>query len=221
MLETAILLPKITVYIINKTIKMSTILLPKNLNVEELLEIYPPDFKCIPDNLKYILGTITRLMDSRDEEYAPLNAQILQGKVHDYKHHLNYLEQHEIIETNKYYKPGSKSKGYRLTDEYAHTEAIPVTLHKWSLVKEKSTTPCKYLDKWFEGLEINETQADLILESLSEQNDKYYSGKRSIERIKSGIYNKSLDDNVGRYHSVLTNLKTELRRDCKINCVRS
>ena len=57
---------------------MSTILLPKNLNVEELLEIYPPDFKCIPDNLKYILGTITRLMDSRDEEYAPLNAQILQ-----------------------------------------------------------------------------------------------------------------------------------------------
>lgn len=186
---------------------MKNILIPKNFKIQEIIEKYPPTFKHNIDEFNYIIGVITYSMDSRkDAHFIPLSATILQKKIHNYKAYLTYLEEHDIINCNHTYIPGTKSKGYKLTNKYAQEGGIIVEILKPSLLKNDSQTP-EYLDKWFDDLRLDEQKVS----EISKETIINISTERNLERIKNKTYSLSVDSNVNRYHSNITNLNSKLR----------
>ncbi|WP_074780453.1 hypothetical protein [Draconibacterium orientale] len=176
-----------------------------------------------------------------NEGFINLNAKRLQEAVHDYKDYLDYLLKRGIISTDMIYIVGKKSKGYRINSNKEHkvsVQRIPIT--SWpmqkkkrkeqeDLVAENNKTVKGYghLTKWFnDKLQIDETGAKAKIEEVFPEPsgpirgklkgrpsdwNKRYKAIYSIEKFAKGDFYYSVDDNVGRFHSNLTNIKKELR----------
>ena len=214
---------------------MSIAFIPKKLNLEKLLKENPPGFKWHIDDFRYIIGTIVRMKatnkDYQEKEYVPLSSKILQGKLRNYNQCLKYLNDFGVIEINKQYIPGTKSRGYKIARAYGECVSDPVKLTKWSLVKadkefvkaeKKFNKEYDYLIKWFQppDLNIDVHGAEVFLQRLYSVEmeagdtgalDKYYRRMDSINFLEKGIYYLHVDDNVKRFWSNLCNLKSELR----------
>jgi len=123
------------------------------------------------------------------DEYLPINKQLLQGRIHNYKMYLDYLVNHDLLEDDKHYIVGKKSTGFRYPPKYASQKPVKVLLRNHILVKnlkknrfakgKESEPPIytptgyDYLDKWFnENLKIDKAKAEEILLQLREKDLK-------------------------------------------------
>ncbi len=172
--------------------------------------------------------------------FVNLNAQLMQAIVSNYKEYLDYLLEHRVIRTDKKYIPGVKSMGYVLNmldyDAEIHQIAIKDFVirrnraKKNKAIEQEMKTTCvkySYLTKWFnDKLQIDAEGAYAKIEELfpkpiggikgtkrgkAGKNTKKYSAKLAVMKIEGGDFYYKTDDNVGRFHSNLTNIKKELR----------
>ncbi len=137
--------------------------LPENLNIFELTNSVPPNFKPYKlDKLCYILHLINAIplmdKDVQNEEFVPINAKKLQKKIQNYKKYLDYLELDlKIIESDNHYIVGEKSKGFRFVEEFrtpVKTMQVEDFVFRNKLKADKnrkkdSVKHLKFLTKWF------------------------------------------------------------------------
>jgi|GEM_PF-2212196 len=172
--------------------------------------------------------------------YVPLSADILAGKLgNTYKAIINWMEKAGIIECDGSWEAGVISQGYRFTNKYADCGRrwITVTYHRFLIKKPEKHVPeglrwqiekrvIGSLAKWFTDgkLCIDAVEADRTLQSLriTEQaeasgaeiasvNRRYYQRKYAIDVLKNKT-GRIIQDSFGyRLHTVLTQLKKELR----------
>ncbi len=228
------------------------IYLPENLSneIDMLIYLNRPQFKPFKaDKLKYIIHLISTMSlqnkDYLSTEYIPINAQLLQSRIKNYRRYLDYLLYDlKIIETNNHYEPGVVSKGYRLIEKY-RTFLTPIkvkdhtlyqSLHRYKRAKEKSVEHIPYLTKWFnEKLQIDiELIKDILKKEyqLKKGNpdlwdfdrntnkyrkpiNQYNHALISAQKLNTQDFSLSLDDNVYRFHSVLTNMRSLMRNAVK------
>jgi len=218
--------------------------IPSSVDLEGFLKKYPPGFTYKIDHFYYIIDYLSRGMDFDDLDdnagFINVNAQKLQGVIHNYKAFLDHLLKHRFIQTDMKYVPGKKSFGYRLSNSKSHqatVEKIPITNYKVHQHKFKEIEELKakladtrkhypHLTKWFEQVEINREGAMQEVERLFPEKtegirgtkkgkasdwQKRYRAIQAIDKIANKEFYYSVDDNVGRFHSNLTNLKKEIR----------
>ena len=119
--------------------------------------------------------------------YVPINGQVLQSKIHNYKEYFNYLIHAGVLECDNHYVVGEKSKGYRFTSEYiseVQTEEIsyPPLVSK---IKKQSTAnpPAAKTGKpstssWEKGLSPTKLRLCRRMHSCPSENDSYVCGDR-------------------------------------------
>lgn len=212
----------------------STVFAPKNLELESVLSANPPEFNFHIDKFKYILDLLVSIPSMNKEisdnaEFVPINSRKLQSVIHDYKKYLDYLIKQEIIETDNQYILNVKSKGYRYTKQY-RAECVFHCISKKAFIKSGKfrsnyqngkVKKYNHLKNWFNrSLFIN---LDLAMDYLKQQLgmnmirgdenaiEKYNYSCLNVYRIANREYYFHVDNNVGRLHTNLTNLKSELR----------
>lgn len=175
--------------------------------------------------------------------FVPIYSPILQKKVKNYRDYLDYLLQYGVILTDNWYIKGVKSKGYKFTPRYTGKNKIinVVDRNLIKAVKAESrfkvsmTKKYNHLFKWYnEDLQIDYDLAmdfigDDLARKLANPNLRDFDAKTkqykdpivqyncshlNIERIAYGDFALSVDDNVFRLHSTISNLRSELR-----NCI--
>lgn len=193
------------------------------LLVPKSIVSYVESFETLPegvtrDKLLYIADLPGRIRASNHEHsnkhLIPLNARTLQSHLRDYKDNLSWLLNHDILKTDNSYQVGIKSKGYRVADHW-DDEYISVDIEHRAYYKEhKKTTGNdlpKYLTKWFKGLQIDSKAAreyaDKNLTQLQRLNVLYH-----IHMIENQDYHFLRDTTGNRFHSVFTNIKSEIRQ---------
>lgn len=172
--------------------------------------------------------------------FIPMNSEILKFRVREYKEYLDYLCEVGVFEkrTNYKYKSGVTSSGYRFTSQYnTAPKRVKIT---WSrLIKsicrisskeEKviinvSENPLEYLEKWWnEKIQFDYQGAKLWLDSqlLKEEREgkphckrRYNVRRLVIEKFKNRDFIIHQDSTTGRAHTLLTQLKSELRQFIK------
>ena len=214
----------------------SEVYIPENLDLNELLVQRPPVeiTKFSKDKLAYIIGLISSIPVhnkrlSHNSRYVPIHAATLQNHIKDYRQYFNYLIRCGIIDSNHQYIPGEHSIGYAFTSEYTRfLKPEPISSYTLSkLVRfashnQDTSRQYQFLTKWFTGsLQIDKTAADEYLYRLYQNNCripdgtnpvyKYNYSKTAIENIYHQNFYYGKDDNVGRFHSNLTNLKSVFR----------
>ncbi|GAB3903318.1 hypothetical protein GCM10028803_31550 [Larkinella knui] len=218
------------------------VLLPENLNLEQLLEAHPPHVRLWIENLKYIIGLISELPaydhrlfatdEADDVLYIPLYSKLLKYKIRDYQHYLRYLVAVGVLECDKVYMVGFKSRAYRFTEPY-RVKTVMEELTNPKLVRQTilenaldqlAHEQYPHLIRHFEGLEIDREQAQHYIDQLYEQEShsadhrvrqkaasRYSAYQTMINHLvlKTGKFR--VDQSGHRFHSPLTNLKKELR----------
>lgn len=216
---------------------MTSVYIPANLDVNQFLNFHPPNFRYDIECFYYIIGLIVDRMgyqkDNTDEEsdYATLNAQYIQRRIRNYHQYFAYLQEHGIIQINRQYLPGIRSRGYKLTNEYIQQDFVQQKLTRKGLVRpfQEQIEHRKWLEqhyghltKWFnKDLQIDYNGAVAHLERLYEEDAKrmdirdaarrFHLRKIGLDKIRSGLFSYSVDATSGRFHSNLTTLKSELR----------
>lgn len=170
----------------------------------------------------------------KDHE-VPVHSHKMYDYVHNYKQYINYLIQNKIIYTDNSYKPDEFSKNYSLTTEYRNKELVSEVISDYTLIKREKklqkriNTKRRYLDKWFnskleidvngainEAKRIKYNQKDNIDNKNNKMKltaEEYYAiTLNSITKIHNQRYNLSIDNTSKRYHSNLTQLKSNFRK---------
>jgi hypothetical protein len=170
--------------------------------------------------------------------FVNLQAKRLQAFNHNYKKYVDYLLG-KVIMRDKYI-PGAKSFGYciNIRNEDGGLKVIPIKEHiaRKNIRKEfnekKKNTGIKgkkyeYLTKWFNSqLKIDGKKAREKVEELfppltgairgtkkgkPSRTTKRYKSLVAIEKFEKQQFYTSVDDNIGRFHSNIANIKKELR----------
>lgn len=168
-----------------------------------------------------------------------LSSVFLRAYVHNYNEYLNYLIDNGIIETDNYYIPGKKSRGYKIADKYNGKVSLSL-VYSPSLVKKIrkeqqkwQKLPVKYnaLFRSFSGLEIDYDAAMLFISDLysyrtRNPENREWNPKKKRFKIPTAQYNSAyininylkdkkfyffVDSNVHRLHSNITNIQSDLR----------
>jgi hypothetical protein len=213
---------------------------PANLNLNEIIQTNPPDFKYEIEYFHYIISTIITLPSYNkgflEKEFVPIKAQLLQRRIRTYKLHLDYLIENNIIETDNHYIPNEKSKGFKLNDLYIESELEEIRFTILSLTRrlpEEVTKQryvernYKYLTRWFNSsLQIDVDNATKFLsilrdnelkEGIKNTQYRFKSREISIRNFAATNFSYSIDRTAYRFHSNLTNLKSELRQYLNYN----
>ena len=220
--------------------------IPGNLDLDTLIQTHPPSQidKFNLNHLIYILHLLVSIPASNkdleiEDGYIPINAQLLQRYVKNYRQYLDYLIFNGIVFSNNSYTKGKKSIGYKYTELYSKTIQKVAIIDKRFLksIKHNPSIPLyqrkryDHLLGWYnESLQIDSQQAteyllvDLLrklaynkevnTEAPNRQRDPYLQYNCSIvriEKILSGTYSLSVDGTVGRLHSAITNMNSQLR----------
>lgn len=209
--------------------------IPENINIDELLEQFPPSFSLERDKLVHLLSLLNEIpaYDHRKYEDAegwiPINTTLVQKQgIRDFPKYRDWMIDTGIIETDNRYLVGVKSRCYRFTEKYQTIVRVePIykkTLIK-ALVKELKTDfisrkTYANLYQWFDGLEIDVESAKLYLigkyrldveNGVSHSIKKLSSSLINIDKIANKQFHFSVDKSAGRLHHNLTNIKSELR----------
>ncbi len=208
--------------------------IPSNLNIEKFLTENPPCFKYYVDCFRHIISLVTEIPSYNKDmlkmyNYALINSEKLQGKIHECADYLKYLVRHNIFETDNHYIPSEKSTGYRFTPQYRTSVKVEL-ITKYTLVKSiRKTAPeedkivkkYSYMHRWYnEHLQIDFVGALKYLEQQLKLNIekgdvnamlKFNASFITITRISQHDFYFKVDPNVHRLHTPLTNIKSELR----------
>lgn len=198
------------------------------------------DIDCLKYIISTIISIKAQYKDYHDEEFVPVNAQELQKRVRDYNYYINYLLEHGVIEVknNGQYFPGERSRYYKLADQYMdkEVELVEVTNASLTSIRKKEAEEKQilndeygYLTKWFNDklqIDYNGAFAELMhllygvhgdnihkkVKGKSSPWEKYQYRLTSLKMFQNGMFRISVDGKVRRFHSNLTNLKSELRQ---------
>lgn len=173
--------------------------------------------------------------------FVPISSAILQRIIPSYKKYLDYLIEHGILLTDNWYLKRDKSKGYKFTRKYSSELLNEVLISSAALKKRiernrkiglKQRTKYKHLLKWYTSELSIDWQAAIefikndyrvkkkdhklwVSSSSPDYKDplrQYYSSQVSIKKIQAGDFSISIDDNVRRLHSTLSNMRGDLRK---------
>jgi len=169
------------------------------------------------------------------------NSVILQKRIKNYKQYLDHMLEYGFIRTDMEYIPGVKSKGYLISGRNnveTTINLIPIQTfvarknrkkdNKKRIAKNKATEKdYPHLTKWFNAkLKIDSRNAKMKLNELfpvqtgsikgtkkgeASRYTKRIKALYSIKKLENQNFYYNVDDNVGRFHSNLTNIKKELR----------
>ena len=172
--------------------------------------------------------------------FVPIHSTFLKSKVKNYRAYIDYLLAHNIFQTNNQYIIGKSSKGYKFSMVY-NTTVQSVKIYNKSLIQKLKTQSVfsinmqkkyNHLLKWYNrDLQID---YDLALKYIKEDlhrkiknpalrdfdkktkkfkdpQQQYNSALLNLERIHSGEFYLSVDTNVFRLHSAISNFRSELR----------
>ena len=226
-------------------------LVPENLNMSEMIIERPPafPFKVKIDHFYYIIDYLVSRMDWYDFDitgaYVNINAEKLQAFNHEYKYYLDYLVlcPWDVLRSDKYFKRGQKSRGYKFSNNCEEFVQIEITDHviykkikKTLQEKEKkrkvNLKNYSHLTKWFsQELQIDKKKAVEEIELMyprlgmnfglkkrrngtreADKRSKKFRALTSIFKLEFKTYQYTVDRNIGRFHSNLTNIKKELRK---------
>lgn len=205
----------------------------------QMIEQFKRDYLLYIPHLLISIPATNKGMELKDG-YVPIKASMLQSTIRNYKSYLTYLIQAGVIESDRRYKPGAKCIGYKFTAPYsgrAHFVGLNDPKIARKLFKPKPTTYTMrkeygHLLQWFgQSLQIRYDLAlDFIKDDLERklQNPglrdrdhrtggfkdpwrQYNSALLNIEKIAAGTFNTLVDNKGFRFHSALTNLRSELR----------
>lgn len=172
--------------------------------------------------------------------FVPLHSTAMQNVVQNYKDYMDYAERTLIIIRDPSYSKGNHSKSFRFTDAhcgalnaYIPTDTILIqNIKRYREKRLKTVANHKHLTKWFnpnlkidykkiiafieEERMLKEDNEILLDKKKSEQNYKspyqqFACAQLSAEYIARGEYNLKIDDNVHRFHSNLTNMRSMVR----------
>ncbi len=177
----------------------------------------------------------------KNEGFINTNSVKLQSRIKNYKQYLKHMLDHSFIRTDMKYILGKKSKGYLLSGLNSNNvtlQKIPITdfVARKNRKKENNETLAKikktqkkysYLTKWFNhNLKIDSEKAAKKINELFPVQTGPIKGKLkgrpsdynrrvkaiySLSRFEAQSFYYNVDDNIGRFHSNLTNIKKELR----------
>ncbi|MFZ6024572.1 MAG: hypothetical protein ACOYVG_08985 [Bacteroidota bacterium] len=220
-------------------------LIPENVDIDLLVKngatagVDP--FKV--NHLLYIIHIISSIPAQNksiknQDGFVPVHAQTLQRKVRNYNQYLKYLVDTGVLVVNRQYVPGKKSKGYKFAEKYNS----PLTMFQYGkTLTPKSGTRKKlsaeqqrkygHLVKWFSpeftiDQQLSRCYIEWELKVNSTRNYKdrktyvqqYNRSLASVENFSHrGAIFPTIDDFGYRFHSPLTNLKSELRNFLKYN----
>jgi hypothetical protein len=140
--------------------------IPHKILIPELIKNHPPinikNFK--ESHLIHILNLLTEIPSERERfedmnGFIPINAKKLQGRIHNYKEYIEYLIGAGIIESDGYYIPELKSKGYRISPDFI-CEVVTIgikdvflerKIRKDREIKSSVKQNYGYLIKWWEN----------------------------------------------------------------------
>ena len=204
--------------------------LPKNLNVEQLMNAHPPVLNVYPHNrwraierVCVILGQIyrRRFIDKRIEvdEFVRLHSSILEKLVRGYAQILTWAQEVEIIEIDESYQVDVKSRGYRFTEGYRSYEASQTVfiydpkLYKKIRARRIDQSSIEALPKLYEYLtkiSLDGDHAFEILEGFKGHRRSF--NERKVEAILERRFYFNRDKKVVRLHTSVVGLKRELRQ---------
>lgn len=129
--------------------------IPSKIKSKLIRDIPSIEFKKIHNNKKIAIDaillivaqlTITIKNDNYPDGWKSLKAEILKTMLQpvNYVDVINFLVKHNIIEVNKFYHIGTRTRKYRLTDNYNKGVKIHTLLSK-SIIKSKRNTYNQYL----------------------------------------------------------------------------
>ncbi|WP_412987663.1 hypothetical protein [Pontimicrobium sp. IMCC45349] len=217
--------------------------IPKNLDIDTLLENHPLNIPNARSKLIYILHLINYIPSTRKDYdiegnngFTPLNRKMLQSVVHDYRKCIDYLITHKVIIESNHYIPSEKSKGIKFTSKY-NKKVTPIKVYNKSLINgiskkrvydKETTDKLSYLSKWFnDKLEVDfEPGVKYLMdEYIKEVNNptinnpelKLNSRLLPFQRLKRGDFAFFVDKTAGRLHTNLTQIKSELRKYISYN----
>jgi hypothetical protein len=173
--------------------------------------------------------------------FINMNAEKMQAFNQKYKLYLDHLFDHGFIRTDMKYIPGKKSKGFLLNKYNAHNaEVRRVEVQDFKVRQKKKAELLlalkenkqaeknyKHITKWFNPkLQIDLEGAKKKIEELYPEKTGGIRGTKkkkpsvwalrykavyAVNKFANQEFYYSVDDNVGRFHSNLTNIKRELR----------
>lgn len=176
--------------------------------------------------------------------FVPIYSPVMQKKIRNYRDYLDYLiSRTKVLVTNNQYIVGLRSKGYQFNPKFSK-KVKPVTDHQdllESALKTENTfsvnkrkkynhvlkwyNPClqidydlakAYIKEDFERKLKNPALRDFDVKTGQFKNPytQYNCSELNIHRISNGFFVLSVDNNVYRLHSAISNLKSEIR-----NCI--
>ena len=175
--------------------------------------------------------------------FVPIHSTTLQKKINNYREYLNYLITCEVLITDNWYVKGQKSKGYQFTTQYrgrtktvdAEERSLIAVIIGERTLSLSMRKKYNHLVKWYTSeLKIDRELAEqytsrdyerkLENPELRDYDEKqkryidpaaqYNSAMLNVERIAQADFKLSVDTNVFRLHSTISNLRSELR-----NCI--
>jgi hypothetical protein len=161
------------------------------------------------DHLAFIIHSIVIQKVNNDEDrwlklgkkdgFVPLHSKVLEGKVPDYRRHLDYLMMAGIIETDGQYVRGVVSTGYRFTAPYRGVNYKKVEVRDFVLCQKIKVDDVfsnrnavqrqyPYLLQWFKSgkLQIDKRAAFRWLQEQEGQEMEALAGKRLPQARFSG-----------------------------------
>jgi hypothetical protein len=209
--------------------------IPQNLDIDKLLLKHPANFKIDRDKLIYLISLISEIKAfdhskyEDNEGFIPLHSTKLQDAgIRDFPQYRDYLIAAGVWEADMQYVVGEKARGFRFSSCYEVPLKIE-SITKKTLIKnilkasqKEHITRREYpeLYKWFEGLEVDTEGALRYLSKklLADKKQgvdnalaKFNAGFINIDKIEQKTFHFATDIVAGRLHTILTNIKSELR----------
>lgn len=178
-------------------------------------------------------------LDPKEDCWVRLSAKRLQKFNDNYKLYLTYLKERGIITVSEHYQPGKQCKSYRIDPWFLTGKPVEIPVSSDAVIRKKvmalqqerkeNISPndgYEHLSQWFnEKLSIDATGAKLAAAAFYNElkrmafNQKLrlaairgqYKTLSVIKRYEKRDFFYHNDQNIGRYHTNITNTKREIR----------
>ena len=173
--------------------------LPKDLDIEHIVQECPPSFKYDLDSFKYLSHLINVLptLINDDEPTACISSTYMKNKVANYREYLDYLLENNVIYTDNHFRVGSewgnpKCKGYGFYSNYT-TGVKFEDITKYTLVKNiskdnsdknKLRLKYNYLTRSFND------NLNIDYEAALKTIDEKYESEEDSQEFKNGKWSK-------------------------------
>jgi len=165
----------------------------------------------------------------------------------NYSKYRDYLLKYRLIRTDKKYVPDKKSFGFQLNiKDSSDIYIVRIPIKDWTIrrhmigeLKEQNESfkrtqqDYQFLSKWFNELleiDVERARQEALrqypiltgpirgkLKRKASNREKRMKAEYLIDKISKKQFSYSIDENVGRFHSNLTNLKKEIRNYISYN----